>query len=135
MAAKSNLLNMALCLTLVCLFCAALLGGVYALTKEPIDNAAAAEAKAAIAQVLPEGGEISQALSAGGYEYYESRMDSGVNAYAVKTSTNGFGGLLTLMGLSGLGDVDAITASTITSRAYAKAVEQARELVKSLQEE
>ena len=182
MAAKSNLLNMALCLTLVCLICAALLGGIYALTKEPIDNAAAAEAKAAIAQVLPEGGEISQALSAGGYEYYESRMDSGVNAYAVKTSTNGFGGLLTLMvgvlpdgtiyntkvlshsetpGLGAKctsdarfmaqwkgfaagkkltvtkdgGDVDAITASTITSRAYAKAVEQARELVKSLQEE
>ena len=32
MAAKSNLINMSLCLTAVCLVCAALLGGVYALT-------------------------------------------------------------------------------------------------------
>ena len=32
MAAQSTLKNMLLCLTLVCLFCAAILGGVYAMT-------------------------------------------------------------------------------------------------------
>ena len=36
MAVQSNLKNMALCLSLVCLVCSALLGGVYALTAEPI---------------------------------------------------------------------------------------------------
>ena len=101
-------------------------------------------------------------------------------AYAVKSSTAGFGGLLTLMvgvlpdgsiwntrvlshsetpglgakcatdaafisqwkGFKGSfavkkdgGDVDAITASTITSRAYAKAVEQASALVLSFKED
>lgn len=182
MSAKSNMTNMVLCLSSVCLICAAVLGSVFALTKGPIAQAAAAEARAAIAQVLPEGGEISEALSANGYEYYEDRRDSSVMAYAVKSSTSGFGGLLTLMvgvlpdgtiyntkvlshsetpGLGAKcnsdqgfmsqwkgfaadkklsvkkdgGDVDAITASTITSRAYSQAVLQARELVKSLQEE
>ena len=182
MAAKSNLANMVLCLTLVSLVCAAILGGVYALTKAPIDAAAAAEAKAAIAEVLPAGGEISEARSSGGFEYYASTDGGEVVAYAVKSSTNGFGGLLSLMvgvlpdgtiyntkvlshsetpGLGAKctsdakfmgqwknmgadknltvrkdgGDVDAITASTITSRAYSLAVNQAREFVKSLQED
>ena len=171
---------MVLCLGLVCLFCSAILGSVYAVTKDPIDAAAAAEAKAAISEVLPEGGEISGVLEAGGIEYYESRRDSTVLAYAVKSSANGFGGLLGIMvgvlpdgtiyntkvishsetpGLGAKctsdekfmnqwknfpaagnlavkkdgGDVDAITASTITSRAYTVAVAQARDFVKSLQ--
>ena len=54
MAAKSNLLNMALCLTAVCLICAALLGGVYALTWQPIQDASAKALKASIGMVLPE---------------------------------------------------------------------------------
>ncbi|MCR5560288.1 MAG: RnfABCDGE type electron transport complex subunit G [Bacteroidales bacterium] len=174
MAAKSNLSGMALCLSLVCLVCGAVLGSVYAVTKSPIEAAAAAEAKAAIAEVLPEGGEISEAREAEGMEYYCSVADSAVVAYAVRSSAVGFGGPLTLMvgvlpdgsiwntkvlshsetpglgakcttdegfmaqwkGFKGDfsvrkdgGDVDAITASTITSRAYAKAVAQASALV------
>ena len=43
MAAKSNLKNMALSLTLVCLVCSALLGGVYAVTAQPIADAQAAK--------------------------------------------------------------------------------------------
>ena len=43
MAVKSNLTNMVLVLGITCLVCSALLGGAYALTKEPIDKAAAAE--------------------------------------------------------------------------------------------
>ena len=183
MAAKSNLLNMALCLTAVCLICAALLGGVYALTWQPIQDASAKALKASIGMVLPEGGEISEAktVSVGGveYEYYENLVDGCATAYAVKSATNGFGGQLLLMvgvledgtvyntsvlshsetpGLGAKcnqdenfmaqwrgfspdkkiavrkdgGDVDAITASTITSRAYALAVSNAVDVVKSL---
>ena len=182
MAAKSNLLNMALCLTAVCLICAALLGGVYALTWQPIQDASAKALKASIGMVLPEGGEISEAKTATldgvQYEYYENRVEGSVNAYAVKSATNGFGGQLLLMvgvledgtvyntsvlshsetpglgakcatdegfmnqwkGFNGVlkvrkdgGDVDAITASTITSRAYTLAVEQAVAAVKAIQ--
>lgn len=182
MAAKSNLVNMALCLTLVCLFCAAILGGVYAVTLEPIKAAAEKTTNEAISQVLPAGGTLSEIKTAEFdgvyYEYYESSDTSGVVAYAVKTSSIGFGGPLQLMvgvladgtvwatsvlshsetpglgakctsdlrfieqwkGFKGNfavkkdgGDVDAITASTITSRAYAKAVGNAVALAKSLQ--
>ena len=38
MAVQSNLKNMVLCLTGVCLVCAAILAGVYAITKAPIDE-------------------------------------------------------------------------------------------------
>lgn len=177
MAMKSNLLNMALCLSLVCLVCSGLLGGVYALTAEPIAKAEKENLKSSIAQVLPEGGEISDAmpLEVGGQpsEYYVSRNGEDILAYAVKSKVVGFGGPLVLMvGITpdgsifntsvlshnetpGLGakcdsdvhfmeqfkgfdtktkvlsvkkdggDVDAITASTITSRAYSLAVSNA----------
>ncbi|MBP5567238.1 MAG: RnfABCDGE type electron transport complex subunit G [Bacteroidales bacterium] len=185
MAAKSNLINMALCLTAVCLVCAAVLGVTYAVTCEPIAAAAAAEAQASIAKVLPAGGEISEEIAsdAEGVDGYfvQSDAEGAVTAYAVKSTTGGFGGPLTLMvgvlpdgtvyntsvlahsetpglgakcteekssfreqwkGFAGAfavrkdgGDVDAITASTITSRAYTKAVAQAVELVKSMSNE
>ena len=43
MAVKSSFKNMTLCLLAICLVCSALLAGVYALTKEPIDAAAKAK--------------------------------------------------------------------------------------------
>ena len=186
MAAQSNLKNMVLCLTLVCLFCASVLAGVYALTCEPIKAAEAGELKASIGMVLPGGGQISEPLAVDidgtEYQYYKSEKDGSVQAYAVKSETNGFGGKLSLMvgvlpdgtvwatrvlshsetpGLGakcttdegfysqfrGLGpdkalrlkkdggDLDAITASTITSRAYTLAVSNAVNVVKSLQGE
>ncbi len=187
MAAKSNLTNMVFCLTAVCLVCSALLGGMYALTKEPIDKANAEILKASIGAVLPEGGELSQAkpIEVGGQasEYYESTSGDEVKAYAIKSTTVGFGGPLTLMvGITpdgnvyntsvlshtetpGLGakcttdehfysqfkgfnpsgkilsvkkdggDVDAITASTITSRAYSLAVSNAVEAFKTIKGE
>ena len=182
MAAKSSLINMAACLTGVCLVCAALLGFVYVVTDEPIKAAAAAEAQASIAKVLPEGGSISEEFSSEaegilGY-FVQTSADGETTAYAVKTVTGGVGGPVTLMvgvlpdgtvfntsvlshsetpglgakcteeksafreqwkGFKGVlsvkkdgGDVDAITASTITSRAYTKAVAQAVALVKTL---
>ena len=53
MAVKSNLNNMVLALGMSCLFCSAMLGGAYALTKEPIEKAQAEKTKNAISQVLP----------------------------------------------------------------------------------
>ena len=181
MAAKSNLLNMVACLFGVCLVCAAVLGGVYSVTKAPIEAAAAAEAQAAISKVLPEGGDIAEgtaSLPEGVLAYYVQGDSAKVSAYAVKTVTSGFGGPLMLMvgvlpdgtvyntsvlsqsetpGLGAKcaeeeshfrtqwqnfagkfavrkdgGDIDAITASTITSRAYTKAVAQAVEFVKGI---
>ena len=183
MAAKSTLRNMALCLTVVCLVCAAILGCVYVLTAQPIENGAKKALEASIGAVLPEGGELSEVKSAEkdgiSYDYYESSKDGRTVAYAVKSTTSGFGGPLTLMvgvlpdgtvyntsvlshsetpGLGAKcnqdenfmkqwrgfgpekklqvrkdgGDVDAITASTITSRAYALAVLQAVNLVRGL---
>ena len=184
MAAKSTLRNMVLCLTAVCLVCAAILGGIYALTAEPIRLANENILKASIGAVLPEGVEIGalEAAEADGtsYEYYPAMKDGEVVAYAVKSGTIGFGGPLNLMvgvlkdgtvfntsvltcnetpGLGAKcqeiashfrtqfqgfgpdkslkvtkdgGDVDAITASTITSRAYALAVSNAVAVVNYL---
>lgn len=183
MAAKSSLKNMALCLTLVCLFCSAVLAVVYAVTYEPIQAAAAKELADGINKVLPEGGELSAMETAEfagqKFEYYKSAVSGETAAYAVKSTTIGFGGPLTLMvgvlpdgtvfntsvltcnetpGLGAKctsdagfmnqwknlspdkvikvkkdgGDIDAITASTITSRAYSLAVSNAVEFVKSL---
>ena len=185
MAVQSNLKTMALCLTAVCLVCAAILGVVYSVTYAPIQDAARKALEQSISRVLPEGGELSDAavgsFKGQKYEYYTSTSGEGTQAYAVKSSTIGFGGTLTLMvgvlpdgtvyntsvlvcnetpGLGakcqtdthfmeqfrGLspdkklfvkkdgGDLDAITASTITSRAYALAVSNAVEFVKSMEE-
>jgi len=181
MAAQSNLKNMALVLTGVCLLCSAILGVVYAVTYDPIQAAAKKALEISIGRVLPDGGSLSEAKTASldgvSYEYYESTAaDGSIAAYAVKSTVIGFGGPLTLMvgvlpdgtvnntsvlvcnetpglgakcnsdpafmdqwkGYKGVfkvkkdgGDVDAITASTITSRAYALAVENAVKLVKS----
>ena len=54
MAVKSNLTTMVVCLTVVSLVCSALLGGMYALTAEPIAKANADILKASIGAVLPE---------------------------------------------------------------------------------
>ena len=173
MAAKSNLKNMALSLTLVCLVCSALLGGVYAMTSGPIAEAQASKTAASIARVLPEFSMQPElrSVSVDGVDYtYYDVPGAGI---AVVSTVGGFGGPLSLMvgiddgGLivntvvlshsetPGLGakcatetsfidqfkgwdpssqvlavrkdggEVDAITASTITSRAYSAAVANA----------
>lgn len=181
MAAKSSLKNMALCLSLVCLFCSTILALVYAVTFNPIEQASRKALETSIGRVLPEGGTLSEAQTAEfegqNFEYYVSSADTAVVAYAVKSTTIGFGGPLSVMvgvlpdgtvyntsvlshsetpglgakcqtdetflgqwkGYNGNfkvtkdgGDVDAITASTITSRAYTLAVANAAGLVKNL---
>ena len=186
MAAQSNLKNMVLCLSIVCLVCSALLAVVYAVTYDPIQEASRKAVAESIGKVLPEGVELAStdpsvaSLDGRDYEYYTSADGA---FYAVKSSETGFGGPLVIMvgvraadlevwntavleknETPGLGakcdtdpkflanwsyesrqasgkvldayevgvDVDAITASTITSRAYAKAVKAAVEVVKNL---
>ena len=182
MAASSTLKNMTLCLTLVCLICAAVVGVAYAVTKDPIDAAARAKTTASIARVLPAFSATPQegSIEVGGTDYKYYKVDGA--GYAIVSATSGFGGLLTLMvgitedgtvhntavlshsetpGLGakcatderflsqfrGLdpaaktvavekdgGDLDAITASTITSRAYALAVSNAVEVFRQLKQ-
>lgn len=184
MAVQSTLKNMVICLFTTCFICSALLAGVYALTKNPIDETNAKILRDSVNAVLPEGGELSESapITVGGQasEYYVSTVNGEPVAYAVKSTTIGFGGPLEIMvgiladgtiyntsvlshaetpGLGAKctsdekfvnqwkgfnpaekilsvkkdnGDVDAITASTITSRAYTLAIKNAVEAVKTL---
>ena len=180
MAVKSSFKNMTICLLAICLVCSGLLAGVYALTKEPIDNAAKAKNEAAIKEVLPE--EVAKideekSIELDGVKYtYNLAYDEAGNTVgcAVNVAPVGFGGPIVIKvgfkvdaatgknlvwntkvlshaetpGLGakcsdpafadqfkGLdptvktldvtkdgGDVDAITASTITSRAFTDGV-------------
>ena len=180
MTVKSSFKNMTICLLAICLVCSGLLAGVYALTKEPIDNAAKAKNEAAIKEVLPE--EVAKideekSIELDGVKYtYNLAYDEAGNTVgcAVNVAPVGFGGPIVIKvgfkvdaqtgknlvwntkvlshaetpGLGakcsepafadqfkGLdptvktlevtkdgGDIDAITASTITSRAFTDGV-------------
>ena len=173
MAVQSSFKNMSLCLLVICLVCSALLAGVYALTKEPIDAAARAKNEAAIMEVLPDAAvtvEEERTVEFEGASYtYNLAYDEQGNTVgcAINVAPVGFGGpisikvgfdangviwntkVLSQAETPGLGakcvepafssqfkgfdpaakklsvkkdggDVDAITASTITSRAYAQ---------------
>lgn len=180
MALKSSFKNMVICLTLICVVCSALLAGVYALTKAPIEKANADKLTGAISEVLPPfetlSAEKTAGLSGKTYFYYEVADSAGtVLGYAVKAAVGGFGGPVNLMvgvladgtvyntkvlshsetpGLGAKctepafadqfknldpsvtklsvtkdgGDIDAITAATITSRAYVETVALAVEV-------
>lgn len=185
MAAESSLKNMVLCLTLTCLLCASILGVVYSVTLNPIEQASRKALTEALALVLPPDGDIdteARTVEYEGqeYEYYVQSKDGVPTAWAVKSTVNGFGGPLTVLvgvrpdgvvnatkvlshsetpGLGAKcqtdehfigqfegfdtntsklmvrkdgGDVDAITASTITSRAYTLAVANAVAVVASV---
>ena len=172
MAVKSSFKNMTLCLLAICLVCSALLAGVYALTAEPIADAAAKKNKDAIKEVLPDTAvaiEEERIVEYNGGTYtYNLAYDKEGNTVgcAINVQPLGFGGpivikvgfdvngviwnskVLSQAETPGLGakcvepaftdqfrgfdpaqktlkvkkdggDVDAITASTITSRAYA----------------
>ena len=171
MAVKSSFRNMTLCLLVICLVCSALLAGVYALTKAPIDAAQSAKNEAAIKEVLPPTAvavEEERTVDVEGQSYsYNLAYDELGNTVgcAINVAPVGFGGpvsikvgfdvngviwntkVLSQAETPGLGakcvepafadqfkgfdpaakklavkkdggDVDAITASTITSRAY-----------------
>lgn len=181
MAIESSFKNMVITLFTVCLVASAALGGIYAVTQEPIAAAQTAKINAAIGGVVP---EFNNAPSEEKYTVdvdgkvatiYPAKKDGQIVGYAVEASTSkGFGGTIIVMvgftpegavvntsvishaetpglgakiddatshfitqfngrnpGEKGLvvtkdgGDIDAITASTITSRAYCDVVENA----------
>ena len=183
MAKKSTFGNMVMVLSGICLVCSALLGTVYAVTKAPIEASELAKVNAAISAVTPAFDNIpSEDVRTldDGAQIYTSRMGGQVVGYAIKVSTSGFGGPLTIMvgftpdgtvyntsvishsetpGLGAKlvdencaprvqvkgknpstnkisvtkdgGEIDAITASTITSRAFLKGVNAAYEVFKN----
>lgn len=181
MAKASSFKNMVICLFTICLVCSALLGGVYALTKEPIDLAQQQKVNNAISLVVPAfdndpSGEKFMVENRGkNYMVYPAKMSGEVVGYAIESSTSkGFGGqIIVMVGFDaagviyntsvishaetpGLGDkidqkksdfslqfngknpatsnlavtkdggeIDAISASTISSRAFVDAIETA----------
>ena len=185
MAVQSSFKNMSLCLLVICLVCSALLAGVYALTKEPIDAAAKAKNEAAIKEVLPEAAvaiEEARTVEFEGASYvYNLAYDAQGNTVgcAIDVAPVGFGGPIVIkvgFNAEGLiwntkvlsqaetpglgakctessfsdqfkqfnpaekslkvkkdgGDVDAITASTITSRAYADGLATASKVFQTI---
>lgn len=183
MAKESTFINMALTLFVICLVSSAVLGGIYALTKEPIDAAQIAKINNAIGGVVPAFDNTPSAdkfaIGQGSKAaiVYPAKKGNDVVGYAIEASTTkGFSGRITIMvgflpdgtiqdiavishsetpGLGAKiadgegpfmtqfegknpgdgnfkllvkkdgGNVDAITASTITSRAFCDAVENA----------
>lgn len=188
---ESSLKNMLLSLTLIALFAAALLAGVYVLTEKPIADAAEAKKNNAIAEVLPKGDNtIGDAveIKLDGYEdafvvYPATQGDEFVGCAIETYDNNGYGGKIkTMVGLDadgkiinysilatsetpGLGakagewfktkgdirgkdpseesfkvskdggNVDAITASTITSRAFIASIKTAHAAFVKYQEQ
>lgn len=184
MAKESTLKNMVVTLTLITLIASSVLGGVYAITKEPIDAAKTAKTNNAISKVVPEfdndpsADKFIKELDEKSYVVYPAKRGEEIVGYAVESYTSGgFGGRILLMvgfnadgtinntavlshaetpGLGDKmvegksefsvqfkgknpadfkllvkkdgGDVDAITASTITSRAFCDAVTTAWEV-------
>ncbi len=176
---ESNLLNMALSLTIISIVAAALLAVVFTLTEEPIAQAQVQKQQAAIIAVLPavEGLEISEPETpADGIAIHRAYAAGEFVGAAVEAESNGFSGAIRLMvgfdkngnivnyevlqqtetpglgtkvvdwfktaknkqSILGLnpaeanltvskdgGDVDAITAATISSRAFLQAVQTA----------
>jgi electron transport complex protein RnfG len=186
MAKVSSLKNMVMTLLAICFVASALLAGVYAITKEPIDAAQIAKTNNAIAKVVPKfdndpsADMFTKEIDAKSFNVYPAKLGGEVVGYAIETfSTRGFGGRIILMvgfnadgtinntavlshtetpglgdkmveGKSNFsvqfkgknpadfklivkkdgGDVDAITASTISSRAFCDAVSKAYEVYK-----
>lgn len=111
MAVKSNLKNMVLCLFGTCLLCSAILGGVYALTEEPIAETNRKIQEAATGAVLVrnadgtglvDGSSIlpkadTVIVEGASFEYFTQVLDGKPIAYAIKSTVTGFGGPLTLM--------------------------------------
>ncbi len=175
---ESNLLNMVLSLTIVAVAAAALLGGLYVLTAEPIAQQKIQKQQAALTEVLPnmEGMTIAEGETVEGQTVYKALVGDEMVGAAVETAGIGFGGTFKVMvgfdkegkvynykvlehqETPGLGDnmakwfkteknnqsvigkspatdklqvskdggdIDAITAATISSRAFLLAIENA----------
>ena len=187
---ESTFGSMLITLSVIALIAAALLGGAYELTKEPIRLAELQKKNEAIMAVVPEFNNtpseefVKVGADGDSLVLYTAKMDGELVGTAVETFTNkGFSGLFKLMvgfapdgsivdvavishaetpglgdkmdaGKSDFhvqfmgknpenfklmvtkdkGDVDAITASTISSRAYCDAVQRAYDALLTINE-
>lgn len=181
MAKESNLKNMVICLTGICLICSTLLGAAYVSTEEAIKQTQIDKINNSIALVVPSfsNDPSSEVLTVKyaekDYMVYPAKADGEVVGYAIQSYTSkGFSGTIVLMvgftpegaiyntsvishsetpGLGDKmdqkksdfslqfngkspanmkmavkkdgGDIDAISAATISSRAFIDAVETA----------
>lgn len=186
MPKESTFKNMAVCLTVVCLVCSAVLAGIYVMTRDAIAAADAAKTDSAIALVVPSFDNkpsedvIRMPFGAGDTANVYVAMKAGETVgYAIEVSAIGFGGEIRMMvgidssgnvyntsvishaetpGLGSKmteeaysgqyvgknpsennfnvtkdgGEIVAITASTITSRAYSEAVKTAFSIYESI---
>lgn len=174
---ESNFKNMVLVLTIITLVAAGALGGLHALTEQPIANAKKAKQEKAIQDVLPAYDRLAEAETVNGLKMYKAYQgDLFVGAAVESFTQNGFSGRFSIMvgfdkdgnivdysvlehsetpglgakmgdwfrtdknrqSIKGLnpatanltvskdgGEVDAITAATISSRAFLEAVRTA----------
>ena len=82
----------------ICLVCSSVLGGMYALTKEPIDKASALKNSTAIKEVLPDAASVIEEdrtveLDGKTYVYNLAYDESGeVVGCALNVTSDGFGG-------------------------------------------
>lgn len=185
---QSSLKNMVIVLGSITLIAGAAVGGIYQLTKEPIEAAQAKKVNDAIAQVMPDfdntpsAETIDKEIDGETVKIYPATLAGEPVGYAIETfSKKGFGGNMSLMvgflpdgtindisvishnetpGLGDKiqksksnfavqfenknpaefklavkkdgGDVDAITASTISSRAFTDAVQRAYNVLQAL---
>ena len=104
MARSSSFKNMVIVLTLVALTASAVLGGMYILTKEPIEIAEIAKINMAIADVVPafdnNPSEKPDTVTIDGrnlYLFYATKDNELVGVAITTVTTKGFGGLMTLM--------------------------------------
>jgi len=185
MAKESTFKNMVVALTVICLVCSALLGGVNAITRATIARSEALKVEAGIKAVLPQydNAPVEEKFTIDGADIYPATLAGSPVGYAVLLSTEGFGGPLTLLvgfcpdgtiyntsvlshnetpGLGAKitddaiptrtqilgknptvtkvsvvkdgGEIDAITASTITSRAYLNGINKAAEIFMTIDE-
>ena len=188
MAMESSLKNMVIVLGSITLVASAAVGGIYLLTKEPIEAAQAKKINDAIAQVMPPFDNVpaqeafTKEADGETVKIYPASKEGEIVGYAIETfSKNGFGGQISLMvgflpdgtiqdisvishnetpGLGDKiqksksdfavqfegknpetfklavtkdgGDVDAITASTISSRAFTDAVARGYNILQSV---
>ena len=140
MAAQSTLKNMALCLSAVCLICSAVVGGAYTYYRVPGTGVAVISATSGFGGIL----SVMVGIAEDGTIHNTTVLShSETPGLGAKCTTDehfiaqfqGFDPTAkTLAVKKDGGDVDAITASTITSRAYALAVSNAVAVFNQLKE-
>ena len=98
-----------LSLLLICSVSAALLAAANSITKEPIERVKSKSLDAAVLSVLPDDVESYEELSLDDKTARCFKAVGGVNAYAIATSAQGYGGKISVMtGIDGDGKIIAV---------------------------